>query len=154
MLTTVAALLLAAPAAAPPPKIPTRLESPVVKFLGVAKSGMLAFEVSNPNAAPLPYYGYTPESFTPRLAEGTAAPWYRVELRRGNEWKPMQDGRCGVGRGPVSVPARGKVTFEAQVPGGVWDELRVGLPWFRTADWRDPAVTWSGGVSRKEAGLK
>jgi hypothetical protein len=145
MLAAFAALALAAPA--PPPKAPAQLQPPAVKLVSV-NGGVMTFEISNLNAAPLPYSGYTPESFSPCLREGTVAPWYSLELRRGGAWKPVPMLRCKTGKGPVSVPARGKATFDVYTPAGDWDEVRVGLTWFRTADHKEPAVAWSAGVNK------
>jgi hypothetical protein len=152
MLTTfTAGVLLAALSASAGDQAPAKPEPPAVKLLRVAEGGALTFEVTNPNAAPLPYVGYLPESFDGGLKAGTIAPLYKLELLRDKAWKPHEMGWCGTGRGPVTLPAKGKVTFEVPPPGGEWEEFRVGLTWFGTAERKDPAVAWSKAVSRKDA---
>jgi hypothetical protein len=145
VLTTAVILLLAAPAG----EAPTKLEPPKVILLSVGKDGSLTFEVSNPNAEPLPFVGYLPSSFEGGLKEGTISPIYRIELLHGREWKDKKIGWCGTGIGPVSIPAKGKVTFQMLLPDGEWDEFRVGLTWYTTANRKEHAVIWSDGLSRK-----
>jgi hypothetical protein len=132
-----------------------RLKPPVVQFTGTTvKYGhtFLAFEVTNPNEAPVPYSGYTPDSFTGGLKEGTIAPLYRVELRNGPTWADHAVGHCGTGRGPVEIPPRSKVTFDVLAPGGAWDAVKVGLVWWDpSAGAREGATAWSGAISRKDA---
>jgi hypothetical protein len=149
VLTMTYALLLAAPAADPEP--PATLKAPVVKFIGL-KGGALVFEVSNPNKQALPYIGYTSESFAGGLEKGTIAPIYKVELCQAKAWKEHRMGWCGTGKGPVSVPGKGKATFTAHAPGGEWDEVRIGVTWYATADRKGAATTaWSDAVTRKAA---
>jgi hypothetical protein len=146
---SIALLLLAAPAPEPP-----KLEPPVVKFRAATSRGghaRLIFEVTNPNRQPLPYVGYTADSFSPSLKAETIAPLYQVELRQGKAWKAKPMGWCGTGIGQVSLPARGKVTFEVLLPEGDWEAVRVGLTWFPSSDRKGAATAWSAGVSRKDA---
>ncbi len=150
MLATLTAGLLLAALPAAGDDAPAKPEPPVVKLLRVAENGRLTFEVTNPNLAPLPYVGYLSESFSGGLKEGTIAPLYKVDVFRDKAWTPKVMGWCGTGEGPVSLPAKGKVTFEVAPPDGEWEEFRVGLTWFRAVERKDSAVAWSKAVSRKD----
>jgi hypothetical protein len=143
-----AALLLTAPVAEPDPtKIP---KPPEVKFEGLSASGAMLFSVSNPNATPLPYFGYRANSFNPPLQDGTIAPLYTVEVGTAGVRKSVEPGWCVFGVGAVSIPAKGKVTFKASVPDGEWDEVKAGLRWYPSLEQKGPTVTaWSGAI-RKE----
>jgi hypothetical protein len=156
MLTALSsALLLTALAGAVEPDPTKKPQPPAVKFQGVTASGQMLLEVTNPNAEPVPYVGYLPNAFAPPLKDGRISPLYRIELRRGGAWKPADLGWCGTGVGPVSIPARGRATFEIHPPQREWDEVRIGLTWFPGADRKGPpAVAWSNPISRKDAPLK
>jgi hypothetical protein len=149
MFATITALLLAAPV----PKHFEKVKPPEVRHTGIVeRSGYmyLQFEVTNPNAADLHYTGYLSNSFEGGLKTGVIAPMYQVELRKDKDWKTHQVGWCGTGKGPVTIPARGKGTFEALVPEGEWDEARFGVTWFTGAD-RKTANVARGAVTRKAA---
>lgn len=111
----------------------------------------VTFDVKNPNAAAIRYVGYTADSYSPALPEGTIAPLYRLELRKGGTWAPYQIGWCGTGRGPVQIAPRSTVAFTVRVPPGEWDAFKVGLTWWKTdeAD-AQPQTAWSDPVERKE----
>jgi hypothetical protein len=131
----------------------TKPTAPVLKLAGAAESGgnvALTFEVTNPNANPLPYLGYTPDSFDPKIPEGTIVPIHKVELLQGKEWKEYKIGWCGTGIGPVTIPAKGKVRFSVLIPGGEWEEVRVGLVWFATADEKSPETAWTSAIEHKD----
>lgn len=142
-------LLLALAAPSPEPK---ELKAPVLKLVSATLhdgNAALTFEVHNPNAAPLPYVGYTSKSFEGGLKEGTIAPIYRVELDAGDGWKKHEPGWCGTGIGPVAIPAKGKGTFQAHVPAGSWEKVRVGLTWSKSDDRKAGSdVAFSAPVSR------
>jgi hypothetical protein len=64
-------------------------------------------------------------------------------------------GWCKTGVGPVSIPARGKVTFQVHVTDGGWKQLKIGLAWFDAPDRKGTAaVAWCRPIDRKDAGLK
>ena len=150
MLTLLCVLL-----AAPVPKEPVVL-APIVKHTGTIARGeyvYVQFELTNPNATALHYTGYTSDSFEGGLKDGVISPLYRLETKQGKEWKAQLVGWCGTGRGPVTIPARGKGTFEALVPAGEWDEARIGVVWFTGADRKTSDVAW-GVVARKDAAPK
>lgn len=143
------ALLLLIPNAPAP-----ELKGPAITFLKIAEVGMLTFELSNPNAGAVPYVGYLSESFEGGLKEGTIAPLFRVEVRRGKEWKAYPIGWCGTGLGKVSVPGKGKVTFKVALPDGDWDIFRVGVTWYKTAERKESAVTWSDALTKEDVAPK
>jgi hypothetical protein len=62
-------------------------------------------------------------------------------------------GWCGTGIGPVSIPAKGKGTFEALLPEGEWDEARFGVTWHTRPDRKVANVAWVA-VSHKDAAPK
>jgi hypothetical protein len=127
--------------------------SPVFKLTSATeKDGLvtLTFQVTNPNLTPLPYLGYTSDSFDPKIPDGTIVPLHKVGLLQGKEWKEYKSGWCGTGIGPVTIPANGKVTFGAQVPIGEWAEIRIGLVWFVSADKKDPQTAWTSAIDRKD----
>jgi hypothetical protein len=108
--------------------------------------------VANPNRALVPYFGYTANSFSPPLPEGTMSPLYLLELRQGGVWKARGIGWCGTGIGNVALPPRGKVTFTVVPPAGRWDALKVGLRWRSSAERKGPWQTaWSDPVSARAA---
>jgi hypothetical protein len=146
MLLSFAALLLAAPVPA------DTVKPPEVRHVGtVERNGhrFVKFEVVNPNAADLHYRGYTSNSFEGGLKAGVISPQYRVELKKGKDWKAQPMGWCGTGIGPVTIPAKGKGTFEVLAPAGEWDEARFGVVWFTGADRKTSSVAW-GTVTRKD----
>ncbi len=148
MLTAI--LLLATTVPADEPAKPT---PPIFKLTGATERDgfvSLTFELTNPNAAALPYLGYTSDSFDPKIPDGKIAPLYKVEQLLGKEWKAHKLGWCGTGIGPVSIPAMGKVTFAAHVPAGEWKEIRIGLVWFTNADEKDPQTAWTSSIDRKD----
>jgi hypothetical protein len=148
MLATITLLL-----AAPVPEHLDKPKPPEVRHTGTIERGMyvvLQFEVTNTNTADLHYTGYLSNSFEGGLKSGVIAPMYQVELRQGKDWKAHQVGWCGTGKGPVTIPAKGKGTFEATAPAGEWDEARVGVTWFTGADRKTADVAW-GTVTRKDA---
>jgi hypothetical protein len=144
-----AILLLASTLAAEPPK-PT---APTLRLAAASEGSefvALTIEVNNPNAKPLPYLGYTPDSFEPKIPEGTIFPLHKAELLRKNKWEADKIGWCGTGIGPVAIPANGKVKFSVLVPAGEWEKVRVGLVWFATADEKSPITAWSDDIARKD----
>jgi hypothetical protein len=131
----------------------TKPTAPVLRLArATEKSGFVAFtfEVTNPNANPLPYLGYESGSFDPKIPAGTIAPLYKAELLLGKEWKEHKIGWCGTGIGPVTIPAKGKVKFSVLIPVGEWEKVRVGLVWFATADEKSPHTAWTRGIDRKD----
>jgi hypothetical protein len=137
----------------PKPKEPAKLDPPVLKLTGAVQRGehvYLSFEVTNPNAEPLPYLGYTADSFEPKIPEGTISPLFRVEQLQGKEWKTKNPGWCGTGIGPVTIPAKGKVKFEAHVLAAGWKEVRVGLVWYPATWEKDPQVAWTSAIDPKD----
>ena len=150
MLTTVAvALILTLPA-----EPPVKLKPPVVSFRGPAKDGTLILEFSNPNPQPLPYVGYTPDSFEGGLKKGTIAPMYRIEVLRCKKWGPHPTGWCGTGLGDASVAGKAKATFAVGLPGGDWEKFRVGVTWFKTPDRKESAVAWGDALSKDDVALE
>jgi hypothetical protein len=138
---------------APKPPEPAKLNPPEVKFTGAVERGgqsYLVFEVVNPNTAPIPYRGYTANSFEPKLAEGNIFPLHKAELLKGTAWKEDKIGWCGTGVGPVSVASQQKVRFEIPVPNGEWDEVRIGLVWYAAGYGKDSSTAWSKSISRKD----
>jgi hypothetical protein len=138
---------------APKPKEPAKLDPPAFKLKGAVQRGdrvVLSFEVTNPNAVPLPYFGYTADSFEPKIPEGTISPLFKVEQRQGKEWKAKNPGWCGTGVGPVTISANGKVTFDAHVPADGWQEVRIGLVWYPATWEKDPQTAWTGAIDRKD----
>ena len=134
-----------------------KLKPPVLKLTSSSTSNgnvALYFEVHNPNASPIPFVGYTPDSFEGGLKPGTIAPIYRIELRHDKAWKPGSIGWCGTGIGPVSIPAKGQVTFSVLQPIGEWDAVKVGLSWFPTTDHTKPEIAWSDPISRESVTKK
>jgi hypothetical protein len=127
---------------------PAKVQPPTPKFTGLTANGTLGFEVSNPNADPLPYIGYTRDSYNPPIPEGEIRPLYRAELLKGKEWKDHQVGWGKTGVGPVTLPAKGTVKMEVHVPPGEWDEVKVGLVWAEKLGAKG-AGAWSEPVSRK-----
>ena len=138
----------------PPAQKPSELKPPIVKFTGARQAEAhitASVEVTNPNEVPLPYVGYTPDSFEGGLPEGTIAPIYRIELKKQDQWNKHPLGFCGTGIGPVTLPRKSKVTFQALLPAGEWDAAKVGLSWwFPTADETKSSVAWSSEISRRE----
>ncbi|AWM39705.1 hypothetical protein GobsT_19380 [Gemmata obscuriglobus] len=144
MLFTLAALLVAADPVPP--------SAPIFKLIGTERVGeryRLTFEVTNPNADPMPYFGYTADSFQPKIPDGQICPLYQIQLRDEKEWKSHQPGWCKTGVGPVSIPAKGTVTFEAHVPADGWREVRVGLRWSENPKAKSQTA-WSSAVDRKD----
>jgi hypothetical protein len=145
------ALLLPVAVRAGEPEPAPKLKPPELKLTSSAVgSGNVAlyFEVTNPNAAPVPFVGYTSDSFEGGLKAGTIAPIYRVELLQDKKWKPHAIGWCGTGIGPVSIPAKGRVTFSVLQPIADWEAVKVGLAWFPTSDRAKPEVAWSEPITR------
>jgi hypothetical protein len=146
------AFLLPGAVRAGEPEPTPRLKPPMLKLTSSSVSNgnvALYFEVINPNAAPIPFVGYTPDSFEGGLKAGTIAPIYRVELLHNKARKPHSIGWCGTGIGPVSIPAKGQVTFSVLQPIGEWDAVRVGLSWFPTSDRTKPEIAWSDPITRE-----
>jgi hypothetical protein len=151
------AFLLPGVVRASEPEPTPNLKPPVLKLTSSSVSNgnvALYFEVTNPNAAPVPFVGYTPDSFEGGLKAGTIAPIYRVELFHDKAWKPRSIGWCGTGKGPVSIPTKGQVTFSVLQPVGDWEEVRVGLAWFPTSDRAKPEVAWSESITRESVTKK
>ncbi|MBN9518869.1 hypothetical protein J0H58_10180 [bacterium] len=134
---------------------PAKLLPPEVKFAGVTTSygsRVLAFDVVNPNAEPVPYAGYTADSFTPKIPAGTIRPLHKCELRTGGAWKEERIGWCGTGVGPVAVAGKQTVRFEVPVPAvGEWTDVRVGLVWYAGGDGKAAQTAWSAPVSQADA---
>jgi len=153
MRTVLVAILFVGSVQAAEPQPTSRTKPPTVK---VAAAGghdgqvFLVGEVSNPNLEPLPFVGYTPESFEGGLKAGTIFPIYKIELLQEKKWKPVPIGWCGTGIGPVSIPARGTVTFGVMVPAGEWEAAKVGLSWYRAGE-KNPDTAWSDPINRKDA---
>jgi hypothetical protein len=153
MLPLLSAALVLTVAAEPDPT--KRPQPPVVHFHGFTDMGALQFAVTNPNRVPLPYVGYTNNSIVPRSPDDVIHPLYRIELRRNNVWKPQEIGWCKSGMGPVTVPAKGTVTFDFLPPQGEWDEIKVGLAWFPSGEHKgERAIAWGPAISRTDAAPK
>ena len=147
MLATIATLLLAAPVPRDTMKPPEVRHVGTVKRKGVV---LFQFEMINPNTADLHYTGYTSGSFEGGRVAGVIAPLHRLKFKTGADWKDFPKGWCKTGVGPVTIPAKGKGTFEVLVPKEEWDEARFGVTWFTGADRKTPNVAWVT-VSRKDA---
>jgi len=151
-LSFIVALLLLAQVPASEPEPAPKLKPPQLKLKSssVGKGNVaLYFEVTNPNTAPILFVGYTPDSFEGGLKAGTIAPIYRIELLLNKTWKSASIGWCGTGIGPVSIPAKGQVTFSVLQPIGDWEALKVGLTWFPTSDQAKPEIAWSEPITRE-----
>jgi hypothetical protein len=142
----------------PPAAKPGDLKPPSVRFTGATEQEgyiFASFEVTNPNDASLPYVGYTSDSFEGGLKDGAIAPIYRIELKNEDRWNKHDVGFCGTGIGPVTLPPKSKVTFQAVLPAGEWDAAKVGLSWwYPTADESKATVAWSSEISRQEVEKK
>jgi hypothetical protein len=152
----VAFLFIGAVQAAEPEPAP-KLKPPQLKLMSSSVSSgnvALYFEVANPNASPIPFVGYTPDSFEGGLKSGTIAPIYRIELLHDKTWKPASIGWCGTGIGPVSIPAKGQVTFAVLQVIGDWEAMKVGLSWFPTTDHTKPEIAWSDPITRESVTKK
>jgi hypothetical protein len=135
-----------------PPDAP-KLMPPEIKFKNTVEGdGIVSatVEVTNTNPTPLPYLGYTSDSFEPKIPAGTIFPLHKIELRNGKEWKEYKIGWCGTGIGPVSIPAKTTVTFGVQIAGGEWQEVRVGVVWFDSFEERNPKTAWGDPIDHKE----
>lgn len=156
MASAIAVALIAAAAVSADDAAKSSLKAPVVKFAGAKQQDgfvLASFEVTNPNDVPLPYVGYTSDSFAGGLPEGTISPIYRIELKHDDwDWKNHPVGFCGTGIGPVSLSAKKKVTFGVHLPAGDWKAARVGLTWRESAaDETQATVAWSGEIGRQDA---
>ncbi|MCA8992856.1 MAG: hypothetical protein KDA88_12785 [Planctomycetaceae bacterium] len=100
----------------------------------------LLFEVTNPNSTPLPYIGYTRDSYEPPLPEGTISPLYSVEFLRDGAWVAETYGWCGMGRGNVELAPQETVTFDFPAPHDDWESFRIGI------DWGNGQKVWSNPV--------
>ena len=139
----------------PKPPVAPKLNPPEVKFVGPEARGSsttMTFEVVNANADPVPYLGYTPDSFEPKLVDGRISPLYKTEYRaKGGEWKEDPIGWCGTGRGPVSVAGKATAKFDAPVyKEGERDEVRVGVVWYAGGHGKEPQTAWSKPLSKKD----
>lgn len=156
MASAIAVTVIAAAAVSGDDAAKFSLKPPVVKFTGAQQQDgfvFASFEVTNPNDVPLPYVGYTSDSFEGGLPEGTISPIFRIELKHEDrDWKKHPVGFCGTGIGPVSLPAKKKVTFGVHLPAGDWKAARVGLTWREpAADETQGIVAWSGEIGRQDA---
>jgi hypothetical protein len=133
---------------------PSELKPPVVKCTGVSPGeGFISatFDVTNPNDMPLPYVGYTSDSFEGGLKEGTISPIYRIEVKQRDQWNKHGVGFCGTGIGPVTLPSKKSVTFAVALPAAEWDAAKVGLTWWPPgADSENAVVAWSQDISRPQ----
>jgi hypothetical protein len=139
------------------PAAPARLAPPEVRFAGAEvrySHTHLLFDLVNPNADPVPYHGYTADSFEPKLPTGTIAPLFKIEYRRGGAWKDDSLVWCGFGIGPVSVPGKAKARFDAPLYLDDWDEVRVGVAWYAGGQGKDSKTAWSKPVTRKDVAKK
>jgi hypothetical protein len=144
MLAMIVAMLLAA-------------DAPMVKYLGTSSrhgGEWLSFEVDNPGKSPIAYAGYTPESYTDGIPAGEIRPIYQIEVRAGNEWKPMELGHCATGRGKVLIDAKTKLRFYSVIPEGDWTETRVGICWQQGDNQSLRGVAWSGTIKRDDLKLR
>jgi hypothetical protein len=135
----------------------TRLKPPRIRFAGSnVEEGVLIFEITNANDAPLPYCGYLADGFEPPLKHGVIAPRYQQAFRRKGTWKaePM-DRWCAFGRGPVALPPRGTARFDVIVPTtDAWEAVKVGVDWFSAPDSKEgPTTTWSDEIPRNVVAL-
>lgn len=154
-LTASMLLLFAAPLG--PERAEGKLEPPTVRFQGLSVSGNPLFEVSNPNAAPLPFSGYAnTKNGSDGVIDGKISPLYAVQLRQGEQWKEHVLGWCGTGTGPVTIPAKTKVVFEAYgLPAPGWEEIKIGLRWYATENRSGPAeIAWSNPILRRQVEKK
>lgn len=128
-------------------------DAPTVKYLGTSSrhgGEWLSFEVENPGKATLFFASYTPESYTEGIPAGEIRPIYHIEVRVGNEWKPMELGHCATGSGKVSLDAKSKVRFNSIIPEGDWTELRAGLSWQQGDKPSVGGTAWSGIIKRND----
>jgi hypothetical protein len=137
------------PAPLKPPEILLTSVAPrsaIPKFVG------LAFKAVNTNAVPVPYFGYTANSFAPPIKKGNIVPLHFVEFKRNGKWVKYSIGWCGTGIGPVTLSPKSTNTFTVAVPlEPKWDEVRVGFYYYtnkkRDADSRKTA--WCKPILRK-----
>jgi hypothetical protein len=111
---------------------------------------VLVFDVTNPNSVPLPYSGYTADSFSPPLSDEKISPIYRVETQHNDKWKPKDIGFCKFGQGPVSLPPKKTKTFTVIIAEKGWERFKVGLTWFPSEKGENPTVAWSVPLTPKD----
>jgi hypothetical protein len=131
------------------------LVPPQVKFTGAKTTEghtLWTFEVANPNDVPVPYVGYTSDSFEGGLPEGSISPLFRIQLQQAGEWKAHPVGFCGTGIGPVTLPAKSKVTFAVIAPPGDYSAAQVGLAWSHPGAPEDqnPSIAWCSPIKPQE----
>ena len=156
MLSAACAVYLLGLGAPLPAPAPRKAEPPAVRLLRASSEegpGWATFEATNPNPTPLPFFGcrVEPEG---KAGAGRFRAHYDVKASRGGTWERFTPKRCKLRVDPVSIPPRGRVTFDVYVPAGRWDEVRIGFPWFPSAGRDEPATAWSSAVKREDLAPK
>lgn len=152
-----ASMLIALAAPLGPKNAEGKLETPTVRFQGLSVAGNPILEVANPNAVPLPFSGYaTTKNGSEGVVDGKISPLFAVQVRQGEQWKEHVLGWCGTGTGPVTIPAKTKVVFEAYAaPAAGGEEIKIGLRWYATENRSGPGeIAWSNPILRRQVEKK
>lgn len=127
-------------------------DAPVIAFQKVVQKygrNFMQFQVENTGKQAIHFVGYTPESFSDGIPAGEIRPMYTMEVRQAKgDWKPLELGHCGTGRGVLAIEAKSKVIFETVLPESDWDELRVGFAW-SSAPQGKGTILWSQPIKRE-----
>jgi hypothetical protein len=117
---------------------------PTIKLIAPKdKQARFQCEVTNPGKSSWYFLGYSLESMAPKLPVDRIAPIPTIQHRRNGKWVTAFDGRCGVGMGPIELPAGTKAAFDVIFSLSDGDEARVGITILSTKEWKDSKIIWS-----------
>lgn len=117
---------------------------PTLKLIAQAdRPGGYWCEVTNPSKTSWYFRGYSPASFQSKLPADRIAPYSQIQRLKNGQWVTEFDGRCGVGIGPVELPAETKASFFTFLRDSEREDVRVGISISPTKDWKHSQNIWS-----------
>jgi hypothetical protein len=102
------------------------------------------FVLANPMDVPLQYFGYTPESYSPRPARGDINPIAQVEFDEQGQWVRRVRGLCGNGLATLSVRPGEAGRFRVSLP-VPHEAVRIGIgcSWKEKDGVKAGAIIWA-----------
>jgi hypothetical protein len=104
----------------------------------------------NNGVSPIYYYGYTPDSFSPRSPAGQISPFYAIHVKSGDQWEPIPPmGRCGTGAGQMRLLPGEAGQFAAYLQRVKGKEIKIGLSTSADAAGRiaGDGMIWSSSIA-------
>lgn len=105
----------------------------------------------NRSESPIDFFGYEPNSYSPRLGTGFVSPLYVRQFRNDADWVEKKGGWCGVGAGHIPLKPGRAGRFDAWIADEDRSnlEVRIGVLFqpHKSGPVADSSIAWSQPIS-------